>query len=134
MLLDDDTSLARNFQKQFREKKATNYSSKAVMKKYYRNMLERVKTIPYKKKRIVVEISLEDFEKFWEDNQELMHRIQEAGFVVSVDRINSFGNYSRENIRILPLHLNTALGRMEMYQEQLKQIYKLLENSKEWLL
>ena len=113
MLLDDDTSIARNFQNQFKEKSKPNLTSSSVIKQYYRNMLTRVKTRSYKKNGIIVEISYEDF-------------------VVSVDRIDSFKNYSLDNIRFLPLHLNVSLGKVEMLQNELKRLYLILNDGKKW--
>lgn len=132
MLLDDDTSIARNYQKQFKEKSKPNLTSLSVIKQYYRNMLARVKTRSYKKKGIVVEISYEDFEKFWFNNIKRIQEIQDAGFVVSVDRIDSFKNYSLDNIRFLPLHLNVSLGKVEMLQNELKRLYLILNDGKKW--
>lgn len=131
-MIDDDTLVAWNYQKQFKEKVVTDYSSKSVMKKYYRSMKDRVKKGSYKKKKIVVEISLEEFETFWFENLELMKKIQNAGFVVSVDRINSSGNYCLENMRILPLHLNRALGKLEQCYSEMKRLHKILETLKDW--
>lgn len=132
MLLDDDTSIARNFQNQFKEKSKPNLTSTSVIKQYYRNMLARVKTRSYKKKGVVVEISYETFEKFWFDNIKRVQEIQDAGFVVSVDRIDSFKNYSLDNIRFLPLHLNVSLGKVEMLQNELKRLYLILNDGKKW--
>lgn len=132
MLLDDDTSIARNFQKQFKEKSKPNLTSSSVIKQYYRNMLARVKTRSYKKKGILVEISYDDFEKFWFDNIKRIQEIQDAGYVVSVDRIDSFKNYSLDNLRFLPLHLNVSLGKVEMLQNELKRLYLILNDGKKW--
>lgn len=134
MLLDDDTSIARNFQKQFKEKSKPNLTSSSVIKQYYRNMLARVKTRSYKKKGIIVEISYDDFEKFWMNNIKRIQEIQDAGYVVSVDRIDSFKNYSLDNIRFLPLHLNVSLGKVEMLQNELKRLYLILNDGKKWFI
>jgi len=48
--------------------------------------------------------------------------------LMSVDRIDSSGNYSLENIRLLPLHLNRALGKLEMCLGELKRIYSTLSD------
>ena len=132
--MEDEELIARNYLKQFKEKVPANYSSKSVMKKYYRSMNERVsKSYSYKRKGIKVEISLEEFEKFWFDNLEKMLKIQSSGFIVSVDRINSMGNYRIDNIRIIPLELNRALGKIEQLQNQLKRLYKFADSLKEWV-
>ena len=54
-MIDDDTLVAWQFQKQFKKKVVTDYSSKSVMKKYYRSMKDRVNKGSYKKKGILVE-------------------------------------------------------------------------------
>jgi len=132
MLIDEDTAVAHNFLKQFKVKEKVDYSSKGTMKKYFRSMNDRVKKGSYKKKGIKVLLSLDQFEKFWYENLEQMKKIQDAGFVVSIDRIDSFGNYSLENIRILPLHLNRALGKLEQCYGEMKRLHKILENLKDW--
>lgn len=132
MLIDDDTAVAHAYLKQFKTKEIVDYSSKGVMKKYFRSMNDRVKKGSYKKKGIKVILSLEQFEKFWFENLVLMKKIQDAGFVVSIDRIDSFGNYSLENIRVLPLHLNRALGRLEQCYDEMKRLHKILENLNQW--
>lgn len=132
MLIDDDTAVAHAYLKQFKVKEIVDYSSKGVMKKYFRSMNERVKKGSYKKKGIKVLLSLEQFSKFWFENLEQMKKIQDAGFVVSIDRIDSFGNYSLENIRVLPLHLNRALGRLEQCYSEMKRLHKILENLNQW--
>ena len=95
-------------------------------------MNDRVKKGSYKKKGIKVLLSLDQFEKFWYENLEQMKKIQDAGFVVSIDRIDSLGNYSSENIRILPLHLNRTLGKLEQCYGEMKRLHKILEDLKEW--
>jgi hypothetical protein len=103
------------------------------MKKYYRGMVQRVKSGSYKKKGIKVEISLNEFSEFWFSRIDQMKKIQDAGFVVSVDRIDSSRNYSLENIRLLPLHLNRALGKLEMCLGEMKRIYSVLDDLKNWV-
>lgn len=132
-MIDDDTLVAWQFQKQFKKKVVTDYSSKSVMKKYYRSMKDRVKKGSYKKKGILVELSLDEFSDFWYSHLEQLKKIQDAGFVVSVDRIDSKGNYSLKNIRFLPLHLNRALGKLEQLYSEMKRLHKVLENLKEWV-
>ena len=134
MLLDDDTSIARNFQKQFKKVVPIDYFAKATIKRYYRAMNYRCKNSrSYKKKGIKVEISLEQFENFWRNNSEKILKIQSAGFVVSIDRINSFENYSLNNIRIIPNHINRALGKIEMLTAELKRLYLIAEGLKDWV-
>ncbi len=134
MLLDDlDTQIAHNFNKKDLKKIPTDYNSISVMKTYYRSMCQRVKDGSYKKKGIKVEISLDEFSDFWFSRLDQMKRIQDAGHVVSVDRIDSFGNYSLSNIRFLPLHLNRALGKLEMTIGELKRIYVILDDLKNWI-
>jgi hypothetical protein len=134
MLLDDDTSIARNYQKQFKKVVPIDYFAKATTKRYYRAMQYRCKNSrSYKKKGTKVEISLEEFENFWKNNSEKIMKIQEAGYIVSIDRINSFGNYSLDNIRIIPNHLNRALGKIEMLQAELKRLYLIAETLKDWV-
>jgi len=134
MFIDDDTSIARNYQKQFKKVVPVDYFAKSTIKRYYRAMQYRCKNSKsYKKKGTKVEISLSDFENFWKNNSEKIIRIQEAGFVVSVDRINSFGNYSLENIRIIPNHINRALGKIEMVTTELKRLYLIAETLKDWI-
>ena len=134
MLLEDvDTQTALKFLGKDRKKIPTDYSSEKVMKKYFHGMVQRCKDGSYKKKGIKVEISLNDFSEFWFSRIEQMKKIQDAGFVVSVDRINSSGNYSLENIRLLPLHLNRALGKLEMCLGEIKRIYSILDDLKNWV-
>lgn len=133
MLLDDETSIAQNYLRQFKEKTVKNYSSKTVIKSYYRSMVQRVKSGTYKKKRIKVEISYDDFEKFWLEHLETILKIKEAGFIPSVDRINSMDNYKKDNLRFIPLDLNRALGKIEQLQNQLKRLYKICEAMREWV-
>lgn len=132
-MIDDDTSLALNFLNKDRQKIPKDYSKKSLIKKYYSSMKERVKTKSYKKKGIKVLISFEEFEMFWNQNLELMNKIQDAGYVVSVDRINSFDHYRIDNIRILPLHLNRMLGKLELLQSEMKRIYSKLDELKDWV-
>lgn len=134
MLTEDiDTQIALKFLGKDKKKVPTDYSSVSVMKKYYRSMVQRCKSGSYKKKGIRVEISLNEFSDFWFSRIDQMKKIQEAGFVVSVDRIDSSGNYSLENIRLLPLHLNRALGKLEMCLGELKRIYTILDDLKNWV-
>lgn len=134
MLLDDDLSVARQYMKRFKKVVPVDYFSNATIRRYYRAMNYRCKkSRSYKKKGIKVEISLEQFENFWKNNSEKIVKIQEAGFIVSIDRINSFGNYSLENIRIIPNHLNRTLGKIEQLQSQLKKLYLLAESLKDWV-
>ena len=134
MLTEDiDTQIALKFLGKGKKKVPTDYSSVSVMKKYYRGMIQRCKDGSYKKKGIKVEISLNQFSEFWFSRIDQMKKIQEAGFIVSVDRINSSGNYSLENIRLLPLHLNRALGKLEMCLGELKRIYSVLDDLKNWV-
>lgn len=131
-MIDDDTSLALNFLNKDKKKIPKDYSKKSLIKKYYNSMKERVKTKSYKKKGIQVLISFEEFELFWNQNLELMNKIQDAGYVVSIDRINSFDHYRIENIRILPLHLNRMLGKLELLQSEMKRICSKLDELKDW--
>lgn len=134
MLLEDiETQIALKFLGKDKQKVPTDYSSVSVMKKYYRGMVQRVKSGSYKKKGIKVEISLNDFSEFWFSRIEQMKKIQDAGFVVSVDRIDSSGNYSLENIRLLPLHLNRALGKLEMCLGEMKRLYSTLSDLEKWV-
>jgi hypothetical protein len=134
MLLDDDTSIARNYQKQFKKVVPVDYFAKSTIKRYYRAMQYRCKNSKsYKKKGTKVEISLSDFENFWQNNSKKIIKIQEAGYIVSVDRINSFGNYSLDNIRIIPNHINSALGKIEMLHAELKRLYLIAETLKDWV-
>lgn len=127
MEFDDDTLIAQNYLRQFKKKVIKNYSSKTIIKAYYRSMLQRVKSGTYKKKGIKVEISYDEFEKLWMNNLETIQKIQDAGYVPSVDRINSMGNYVESNLRFIPLDLNRALGKIEQLQNQLKRLYKFVE-------
>lgn len=134
MLTEDiETQIALKFLGKDRKKIPTNYSSEKVMKKYFRGMVQRCKEGSYKKKGIRVEISLNEFSEFWFSRIDQMKKIQDAGFVVSVDRIDSSGNYSLDNIRLLPLHLNRALGKLEMCLGEMKRIYSVLDDLKNWV-
>lgn len=135
MLLEDiDNLTALKYLNKDKKKVLTDYSSKKVIKKYYQSMKQRVKDgKSYKKKGIKIEISFEEFEIFWRENLDQILKIQSSGFVVSVDRINSFDNYRKDNLRFLPLHLNRALGKLELCQDEMKRLFKVLEDLKNWV-
>lgn len=95
-------------------------------------MNSRVKKGIYKRKGIQVIWTFDEFKMFWISNTEKIQKIKNAGFVPSVDRINSDGNYELTNCRIIPNHLNTALGNINNLQGQLKKLYALVESSREW--
>jgi hypothetical protein len=99
---------------------------------YWRGMNSRVKKGIYKRKGIQVIWTFDEFKMFWISNTEKIQKIKNAGFVPSVDRINSDGNYELTNCRIIPNHLNTALGNINNLQGQLKKLYALVESSREW--
>lgn len=129
-MIDDETLIAYNYLKQFKKKVPKNYSSKSVIKSYYRSMNQRVNSGSYKKKGIVVEISYDEFEIFWNNNLETILKIYSNNLIPSVDRINSMDNYRIDNLRIIPLDLNRALGKIEQLQNQLKRLYKFVERFK----
>ncbi len=134
MLLEDiDNLTALKYLNKDKKKTDKDYKSKSVIKKYYQSMKQRVKSGSYKKKGIKVLISLEEFENFWFENINQILKIQSSGYVVSVDRINSFDHYRKDNLRFLPLHLNRSLGKLEMVQEEMKRLFKILEELKKWV-
>lgn len=102
------------------------------IKAYWNGMNTRVKKGIYKRKGIRVVWSFDEFKSFWLSNSEKIQKIKNAGFVPSVDRIDSDGNYELTNCRIIPNHLNTALGNINNLQGQLKKLYALIESSTEW--
>mgnify|MGYP003426811885 FL=1 len=102
------------------------------IKAYWNGMNTRVKKGIYKRKGIRVVWSVYEFKLFWLSNSEKIQKIKNAGFVPSVDRIDSDGNYELTNCRIIPNHLNTALGNINNLQGQLKKLYALIESSTEW--
>lgn len=102
------------------------------IKAYWNGMNTRVKKGIYKRKGIRVVWSVDEFKLFWLSNSEKIQKIKNAGFVPSVDRIDSDGNYELTNCRIIPNHLNTALGNINNLQGQLKKLYALIESSTEW--
>lgn len=134
MLLDDDTSLARTFLGQFKEKVQTDYFSEAIIKRYWSNMNSRIKTKSYKSKNIQIIWSFEEFRSWWLENRIKIEKIISEKLIPSVDRIDSTKHYQKENCRIIPNHLNSALGKINQLQAQLKPLYSIVEKDRHWLV
>lgn len=111
-------------------KKEKSFESK--IKEMYRNQIARCKTSHYKKIGVKVEWSLEEFTSWMESNKERYDAIKKAGHSPSVDRIDNKGNYNSSNCRLLPLKLNTTLGRITSLQKQLKELYAYCDSMKVW--
>lgn len=127
---DFETGVARNYINSTSVKKTL--SEKQIVKRYWNGMLSRVKTGIYLKKKIQVVWTFDEFETWWNENKSKRELIVAAGEVVSIDRIDSNGNYCRENCRIIPNRLNGILGKINQLQGQLKSLYKKAEEMKEW--
>lgn len=104
-----------------------------IIKRYWNNMNQRIKSGSYLKKNVKVVWSFDEFRTWWLEQSELIKKIRDAGETVSVDRIESSGNYCIENCRLIPNNLNTTLGKINQLQEQLKKLYAKAERYRKWV-
>lgn len=63
----------------------------------------------YHRKGILLEISKEEWIKFWKDNEQVVLEIIENKLIPSVDRIDTTKNYSLDNIRIISREKNMMI-------------------------
>ena len=128
---DDEYFMVQNYLKQFEEPKVKSWES--IIKQYYRNQIERCKKGYYKKNKICVEWSLDEFTNWMEDNKEKFEKIKSCGETPSVDRIDNKGNYNKNNCRLIPNKLNVSLGKITSLQKQLKSLYEYCDSMRHWL-
>lgn len=129
MNFDDDISIANAYNNSKRIKKEKTIEQYA--KYYWNNMNNRVGKGCYKD--ITIEWEYSDFEKWFINNKEIFDRIKSANKSPSIDRIDPRKNYSEQNCRIIPSDLNTALGKINGLQSQLKKLYSFVEENKHWI-
>lgn len=63
----------------------------------------------YHRKGILLEITKEEWIKFWKDNEQVVLEIIENKLIPSVDRIDTTKNYSLDNIRIISREKNMMI-------------------------
>lgn len=131
--VDNDISMARALRSA--KKPRTELSSQQRARRHWNSMVSRVKTKPYVSKGIEIHWTYGEFEEWFcsDVNQARIDAILMAGETPSIDRIDSSGNYSKDNCRIIPTKLNRALGEVNALVSRMKTLQAYLRENEHWL-
>lgn len=128
---DIELMTARSFKNLTSEKKEL--TTEQLMKRYWRNMNNRVKTESYSKKGIKVVWSYDEFCSWWYSNEKFRTPILDSNLTPSIDRIDSNKHYEASNCRWLPVEVNRALGEVNALIERMKQLQAFLKENENWM-
>lgn len=96
-------------------------------------MRSRVCSGIWKKNNIEIRWTREEFRDWWLAQADRVLAIRAEGHSPSIDRRDPLGHYCEANCRIIPHHVNAALGEVNGLVSRMRVLQDLLKKNEHWL-